>query len=136
MNSDDLEFYREMILDHARTPRNWGALPDPDFDHEESNPLCGDQLHLTMHVDENNIIREVGWDGHGCAISQASASMLGEKLIGMSLDQARQISRDEILELIGLQLSPNRMKCALLALKVLVIGTVGQHHWEVIEDAD
>lgn len=136
MTPDDLEFYREMILDHARTPRNWGLLDAPDFDHEESNPLCGDHLQLTLHVDENDIIREVGWGGHGCAISQASASMLGEKLVGMAMEQARRISRDELLEMIGLQLTPNRMKCALLSLKVLVIGTVGQHLWERIEDGD
>ncbi|MBK8139403.1 MAG: iron-sulfur cluster assembly scaffold protein [Chloroflexi bacterium] len=136
MTNDDLEFYREMILDHARTPRNWGLLAAPDFDHEELNPLCGDHLHLTLHVDETGIIREVGWGGHGCAISQASASMLGEKLIGMPLDQARRISRDELLEMVGLQLTPNRMKCALLSLKVLVIGTVGQHLWERIEDGE
>jgi nitrogen fixation protein NifU and related proteins len=131
MNDD---FYRELILDHARNHRNWGLLHPADFDHEESNPLCGDHLHLTLRLDENDVIREVGWEGNGCAISQASASMLGEELIGKSLDAARKLTRDEVLELVGLKLTPNRMKCALLPLKVLVIGAEGLHRWEQIED--
>ena len=118
----DENFYRELILDHAKHRRNWTVLNPADFDHREENPLCGDWLRLTLRVDENQIIREVGWEGDGCAISQASASMLGEKLIGMSLTEARQLKRDDILELVGLNLSPNRMKCALLSLKVLVMG--------------
>lgn len=134
MIDDEFNLYREHILDHARYRRNWGLLNAPDFDHEEENTLCGDHLHLTLKCDENDVIREVGWEGHGCAISQASASILGEKLIGLTLDQARQLSRNEILELIGIPLTPNRMKCALLALKVLVIGTVGLQQWEHIED--
>lgn len=134
MIHDEFDLYREYILDHVRYRRNWGLLNAPDFDHEEENTLCGDHLHLTLKCDENDVIREVGWEGHGCAISQASASMLGEKLIGMTLDQARQLSRDDMLMLIGIPLTPNRMKCALLALKVLVIGTVGLQQWEHIED--
>lgn len=132
----DLDLYREHILDHARSRRNWGLLNSPDFDHEEDNTLCGDHLHLTLKQDENDVIREVGWEGHGCAISQASASLLGEKLIGMTLDQARQLSRDEVLALIGIPLTPNRMKCALLSLKVFVIGTAGVPQWEHIEDEE
>jgi len=134
MPGDDLDLYREYILDHARHRRNWGLLNAPDFDHEEENTLCGDHLRLTLKRDEKNVIREVGWEGHGCAISQAAASMLGEKLVGMTLDQACQLSRDEVLDLIGIPLTPNRMKCALLSLKVLVIGTAGLRRWEHIED--
>jgi nitrogen fixation protein NifU and related proteins len=134
MPSDELYLYREQILDHARHRHNWGILEVSDFDHEEENTLCGDSLRLTLKRDENDVIREVGWEGHGCAISQASASMLGDKLIGMPLSQASQISRDEVLELIGIPLTPNRMKCALLSLKVLVIGAAGLQRWEHIED--
>jgi nitrogen fixation protein NifU and related proteins len=132
----EFDLFREHILDHARNQRNWGLLDAPDFDHEEDNTLCGDHLHLTLKRDEHDVIREVGWEGHGCAISQASASLLGEKLIGMTLEHARQLSRDEVLELIGIPLTPNRMKCALLSLKVLVVGTAGLPQWEHIEDAE
>ncbi len=130
----DDEFYREMILDHARTPRNWGLLQPADFDHEESNPLCGDHLHLTLQIDENEVIKAVGWEGHGCAISQASASMMGELLIGKTLKDAEQMTAAEVLELVGVRLTPNRMKCALLSLKVLLVGTQGLHSWEKVED--
>lgn len=130
------DMYREIILDHARNRRNWGLLEPNNFDHEEKNPLCGDHLHLTMRIDENNIIQEVGWEGSGCAISQASASMLGEMLVGMSMEDARKIDKQEILDMIGIPLTINRVKCALLSLKVLVIGAYGSHHWELIEDEE
>lgn len=131
--NESLDFYREHILDHARSPRNWGLLENPDFDHAEANTLCGDHLHLTLSVDDG-VIRAVGWEGHGCAISQASASLLGERLVGMPLADALRLQRDDILELIGLELTPNRMRCALLSLKVLVVGTSGARDWERIED--
>ena len=133
------DMYREVILDHARNQRHWGLLDPHDFDHEEKNPLCGDRLRLTLQVDENNIITNVGWDGEGCAISQASASMFGEQILGMSLDEARKINKQQLLDNIGLQLTINRVKCALLALKVLVVGaygTAGEEQWELIEDAE
>lgn len=133
------DMYREVILDHARNQRNWGLLAPNDLDHEEKNPLCGDRLHLTLRVDDNNVITEVGWDGEGCAISQASASMFGEEILGMTLDEARKINKQELLDNIGLQLTINRVKCALLALKVLVVGAygaAGEEQWELIEDAE
>ena len=133
------EMYRELILDHARHPRNWGLLEPNDLEHEELNPLCGDRLHLTLRLDAAGVITEVGWDGEGCAISQASASMFGEELIGMRLGQARQIDKQQLLDKIGLSLSINRVKCALLPLKVLVIGAYGQQgseRWELIEDGE
>lgn len=134
--NEGTDFYREHILDHARNQRNWGLLDQADFDHEEANSLCGDHLHLTLRLDDENKIIAVGWDGHGCAISQASASLLGERITGMSLEDAKRLQRDDILDLIGLQLSPNRMRCALLSLKVLVVGAAGMHEWELIEDED
>ena len=121
--SDLADLSRENILDHAHSPRHWGLLHPADVDHREENPLCGDSVHLTLRLDEHSVIRDVGWEGHGCAISQASASMLSERLIGLPLDEARQITRQEILDMVGLSLSPNRMKCALLALKVFIVGT-------------
>lgn len=132
------DMYRELILDHARNQRNWGLLEPNDFDHEESNPLCGDILRLTLRLDEQGVITEVGWDGEGCAISQASASMFGEGLIGMKLAEARKINKEQLLDNIGLRLSINRVKCALLPLKVLVVGAHGAggvEEWMQIEDA-
>lgn len=130
------DFYRELILDHARNQRNWGLIEPNDFDYEASNPLCGDHLHLTLKVDEDGIIRQVGWDGHGCAISQASASMFGEYLIDKPLRDVRQIDKQFILDMIGIPLTINRVKCATLPLKVLVLGAYGAEHWEQIEDED
>lgn len=130
------EMYREIILDHARNQRNWGLLDEPDFDHAEDNPLCGDHLHLTLSIDEQGIIREVGWDGSGCAISQASASMLGEELVGMSMEEARKLDKQLVLDNIGIPLTINRVKCATLSLKTLIVGSLGMEKWERIEDGE
>lgn len=133
------DMYREIILDHARNQRHWGLLDPNDLDHEESNPLCGDRLRLTLRLNDENIITDVGWDGEGCAISQASASMFGEKILGMRLDEARAINKQDLLDDIGLPLSINRVKCALLPLQVLVIGAFGQQgneRWLLIESGE
>lgn len=127
---------RELILDHARNQRNWGLLQPNDFDHEEANPLCGDRLRLTLTVDESGCITAVGWDGEGCAICLAAASMFGEELLGMPLDEARRIDKQLLLDMIGLPLSINRVKCALLPLKVLVVGAHGpaaSEEWALTE---
>lgn len=129
------DMYRELILDHARNGRNWGLVDDPDFDHEEHNPLCGDRLHLTLKV-EDGVIKEVGWDGDGCAISQASASMLGEELIGMKLQDAMKLDKQMVLDNIGIPLTINRVKCATLSLKTLIVGSLGAREWEQIEDEE
>jgi nitrogen fixation NifU-like protein len=131
-----MDMYREIILDHARNPHHPGILKPADVDHEEHNPLCGDRLHLTLRVNQERIITEVAWDGEGCAISQASASMLGDVLIGKSLDDINVITKDTILEMIGIPLTINRVKCALLSLKTLIIGTHGLAEWQIIEDKD
>jgi nitrogen fixation NifU-like protein len=128
------DMYREIILDHARNGRNWGLIDNPDFDHEEHNPLCGDRLHLTLQVDADGIIQKVGWDGDGCAISQASASMFGEQLIGMKLQDAMKLDKQVVLDNIGIPLTINRVKCATLSLKTLIIGSLGARQWEQIED--
>src|SRR5262245_50271997 len=111
------DMYRENILDHAKNPRHRGVLNPADIDFEGENPLCGDHLHLTMRVDETNHIAEIAWEGDGCAISQASASMLGERILGKTLEEARQITKEDIFEMLGIPLSANRVKCALLSLK-------------------
>ena len=129
------DMYRELILDHARNGRNWQLIENPDIDHEEHNPLCGDRLHLTLKV-EDGVIKAVGWEGEGCAISQASASMFGEQLVGMKLDEAMKLDKQVVLENIGIPLTINRVKCATLSLKTLIVGTLGARKWEDIEDAD
>lgn len=129
------DMYRQMILDHAKQGRNWQLIENPDFDHEEHNPLCGDRLRLTLTV-EDGIITAVGWDGDGCAISQASASMFGEQILGMPLQEAMALDKQVVLDNIGLNLTINRVKCATLALKTLVVGTLGARKWEAIEDEE
>ena len=136
MFDNDTSFYRELILDHAQNQRNWGLLTPNDFDHAESNPLCGDVLHLTLQLDAHGVIQSVGWAGHGCAISQASASLLGETLVGKTFAQVAALRREDMLGLLGIPLTPNRMKCALLPLKTVLVGLVDQRHWEQVEDGE
>ncbi|MBO0709000.1 MAG: SUF system NifU family Fe-S cluster assembly protein [Candidatus Dormibacteraeota bacterium] len=124
MAATDEQFYREFILDHFRNPRNYGRLEGADISHEEHNPLCGDVVGMDFKV-QDGAIADVRFHGRGCAISQASASLLTERLKGLSLDQARGISRDDVLEELGIQISPARLKCALLPLKVLKVGAWG-----------
>jgi nitrogen fixation NifU-like protein len=123
MAADD-QFYREFILDHYKNPRNFGRLEGPDITHEEYNPLCGDLVGMDFRI-ADGVIEDVRFHGRGCAISQASASLLTERLKGMSLEEARRISRDDVLEELGIDISPARLKCALLTLKVLKVGAYG-----------
>lgn len=115
--------YRELILEHNKHPHNAGTLERPDISHEEHNPLCGDRVRIDLQV-EGGIITDVRFHGRGCAISQASASLLTDELRGKSLEEARAISKDEALDLIGIPLDKNpvRIKCALLPLKTLKAG--------------
>jgi nitrogen fixation NifU-like protein len=121
--SDD-QFYREYILDHYKNPRNFGRLESPDITHEEDNPLCGDVVGMDFDI-EDGVIADVRFHGRGCAISQASASLLTERLKGMALDDAKKINKDDVLGELGIQISPARLKCALLPLKVLKVGAYG-----------
>ena len=120
----DDQFYREFILDHYRNPRNFGRLEGPDISHEEYNPLCGDLVGMDFRL-RDGVIDEVKFHGRGCAISQASASLLTQRLHGMSLEDARSISRDDVLGELGIEISPARLKCALLPLKALKVGAWG-----------
>lgn len=124
MAASDEQFYREFILDHFRNPRNYGRLEGADITHEEHNPLCGDVVGMDFKLDDGTIA-DVRFHGRGCAISQASASLLTERLKGLSLEVARDISRDDVLAELGIQISPARLKCALLPLKVLKVGAWG-----------
>ena len=117
------DLYRDVIVDHNRNPRNFRAMPDADRKAEGFNPLCGDRVRIDLQV-ANGVITDVRFKGRGCAISQASASMLTDELKGKTLDQARAISKDDMLDLIGIPLDKNpvRIKCALLPLKTLKTG--------------
>lgn len=116
-----MDYYREYILDHYRNPRNYGKLDQPDVHAEDSNPLCGDQLAMDLLV-EGDRIKEVRFQGRGCAISQAAASMLSEKIEGKTVQEVVALGKDDVLEDLGIDISPARTKCAFLSLRVLHRG--------------
>ena len=118
------ELYREVILDHNRSPRNFGRLDPADATAAGRNPLCGDVIGMDFRV-KDGVIEEVRFHGRGCAISQAAASLLTERLKGLPLEEAKKISKDDVLGELGIQISPARIKCALLSLKVLKVGAYG-----------
>ncbi|MCL4869668.1 MAG: iron-sulfur cluster assembly scaffold protein [Anaerolineae bacterium] len=121
--SDDM--YREQIIDLFQHPLNHGSLTKATFSYEEDNPLCGDVIRMDVRLDEQGRVVEVAWGGDGCAISQASASLLSEEIKGMTLTEVREFPKERLLDLLGVPLSMARVKCALLSLKVLKAGAYG-----------
>src|ERR1700755_2341752 len=107
---DDL--YRENILEHYKQPRNFGELAGPDLEVEDNNPPCGDELKVQLHVGDDDRITEVRFSGHGCAISQAAASMASEEIVGMRVEDVLKLDRSFVLDLLGIDISATRIKCA------------------------
>jgi len=120
------DIYRQYILDHYRDPRNHGHLDQPDIHASDTNPLCGDRVELDLKVRDGRV-EDVRFNGRGCAISQASASMLTEKIEGATLEELRALKPDDILEMLGVEIGPARQRCALLSLRVLHQGIGGSY---------
>lgn len=133
MSFDDL--YRQNILDHYQNPRNFGTLEHPDISAEDSNPLCGDEIRIDLKV-KDGVIEDVRFSGKGCSISRAAASMLTEEIRGKTLEEVKRIGRDDVLEMLGIELGPVRLKCALLALKTLKVGVYGIRGWPGDDEED
>ena len=119
---DDL--YREQILEHYKKPHNWGELDDADYEFEDTNPLCGDVLKVQLKVDDGGVVEDLRFSGAGCAISQAAASLVSDEIKGMSVDDVVRLDRDAVLELLEIDISATRMKCAMLSLKMLKSTTL------------
>ncbi len=120
---DDL--YREIIIERYKNPAYRGELDPHDISFEDENPLCGDHIKIDLRVDNNDMITEAAFSGHGCAISQASADLLLEYVIGKSVDEIKKMKKEALLDLLGIELGPVRLKCALLPLKIIKAGIYG-----------
>ncbi|QLH76744.1 SUF system NifU family Fe-S cluster assembly protein [Halosimplex rubrum] len=117
------DMYRQQILDHYKNPRNYGELEEATFTHVGENPMCGDTIEMDVVLDDDEeVINAVAFRGDGCAISQASASMLSEQLAGMPVEDLAEMDRDDVIDMLGVDISPMRVKCAVLAEKVAQDG--------------
>jgi nitrogen fixation NifU-like protein len=123
------ELYREYILEHYKEPHHFGTLEQHDLTAHDVNPLCGDELQVQIRVDQDGRIADLAFAGSGCAISQASASIASDEYIGMKLDEVAALGADWLIDLLGIEISPTRKKCALLNLKVMRGAITGDASW-------
>lgn len=129
------DIYRQYIIDHYRDPRNHGTLERPDLTAADTNPLCGDRVEMDLRVRDGQV-DEVRFRGRGCAISQASASMLTERIEGATLEELRALKPQDVLEMLGVSIGPARQRCALLSLRVLHEAIGGPYTGRMDDDLD
>ncbi|MCJ7716248.1 MAG: SUF system NifU family Fe-S cluster assembly protein [Anaerolineales bacterium] len=127
------DFYRELIIERYKTPHFRGELNPNDITYEDDNPSCGDHIQIDVRLDENQMVTEALFSGEGCAISQASADLLIESIIGKNIEEIKSLTKEDLLETLGIELGPVRLKCALLPLKVLKAGIYGLGDSETTE---